>query len=179
MIRQSWPLHPLRAMYLLSRLAGALSVLASLLLIFEFAGTPLIGGTEAHAPPYVRVMLIGLVVVASAIASVKFRRQSRLETVRPHRLIFVEGIVFTLVGGFLLVGGVVWLHLSGGAYGLHLIAFLLGGSLTLTGLGRLGTGTDRSPSPPRSSFEPVDGIHGALNSPEPDAHTMDPPNERR
>ncbi len=128
-------------MYLLSGVSGAVCILASLFLLIELLGAPLIGGAEVNALAYVRVAFLGIVALASAIASIRLHRRSNLDPSRrpSPRLILAEGVLFTLVGGILLAGGFLWLETSGGVMGLHLIGFVLGGGLLLLGLGKLGT----------------------------------------
>jgi len=128
-------------MYLLSGAAGAVCILASLFLVMELFGTPLIGSAEVDSLAYARIVFLALIALVSAVASIHFHRQSRRDPacLPSPRLRLVEGILFTLVGGILLAGGFLWLHISGGFMGLHLIGFMIGGGLLLQGLCRLGT----------------------------------------
>jgi hypothetical protein len=122
-------------MYLLSGVSGAVCIVVSLFLVIQLLGTPLIQGSEVSALAYTRIALLGVIALASAVASVRLHRRSNLDpTRRPSpRLKLVEGILFTLVGGILLTGGSLWLQMSGGFMGLHLIGFVLGGGLLLLG----------------------------------------------
>lgn len=126
-------------MYLLSGVSGAVCILASLFLVIELLGIPVIGGAEVSFLASGRVAFFGIVALASAMASIRFHRWSNLDpTRRPSlRLSLIEGILFTLVGGILLTGGFLWLQMSGGFMGLHLVGFLLGGGLLLLGLRKL------------------------------------------
>lgn len=136
--------NPYQAMYLLSGAAGGACILASVFLVAELIGlyeAPLTGGVGSRSLAYGRIALFGIVAVASAAASMRLHRRSNLDpTRRPSpRLILVEGILFTLVGGVLFAGSFLYLQMSGGFMGLHLIGFLLGGGLLLQGVRRLGT----------------------------------------
>lgn len=131
-------------MYLLSGITGAIGILAALCLVFEALDSPMFGVSGTADRSYARMAVVGGVAFVSAVASVGLHRKANLlPSSRPSpRVKRAEGIVGTLLGIGFLVGGFVWLRLSGGFLGLHLIAFLLGGGLLISGLRKL-FGRDR------------------------------------
>lgn len=129
-------------MYLLSGIAGGISIVASLFLVYGLFQIYEIQSPQNGTMNYARLVLPGFIAVGSALASIWFHHQHKVDPNRREspRLKLAEGILFTLVGGVLVVGGFLWLSFSGGFMGLHLIAFLLGGSLVVAGLCRLRAG---------------------------------------
>jgi hypothetical protein len=122
-------------MRMLSGVAGAVAIVAFLWLLLELGGEPLFGAETSRS----RNIILAIVTVGSAIASPVLHRRALLTPARQPspRVTVAEGILFTLVGGFILLGGIYWLVASGGFMGLHLIGFVFGGGLLIQGLRKL------------------------------------------
>ncbi|MBL9137368.1 MAG: hypothetical protein JNK85_15965 [Verrucomicrobiales bacterium] len=126
-------------MYLLSGIAGGVSIVAAVFLLDGLSRFYSIEGPQNGATRYVRLVVPGLISLVSAMASIWFHHQFRSQPNRKEAPLLkrTEGILFLLVGIVLVGGGFLWLTISGGYMGLHLVAFLLGGSFVVAGLRRL------------------------------------------
>ncbi len=126
-------------MYHLSGILGALGMIASLLLLLELGGCPVAGNAGDGTPGGLRILVLALAAVTTGVLSMLLHRRSGLDGSRPRSggLVLAEAILMTTLGLGFLLGGFVWLHLTGGMFGCHIAGFVLGGYLTLSGLQRL------------------------------------------
>jgi hypothetical protein len=126
-------------MYYLSGITGGISILFGILLVFELLESPLIGDPLSRGPDLTRSLVFGVLSAGFGFASMKFHRRLKLGPAPgpSPRLKHMEGMAFTFMGAFLLLGALFWGVVAGGAYGWHVILFLFGVLLTLIGLRRL------------------------------------------